>query len=1009
MGYEFDDNGIYVGWSPFFNYSSLESLTKSEELPTPNGKTYAYSDSETALDITSYLMRLNKDNFYTVEALPVLVDMLLAIDNNNSTELTYDSSLTQDDNANFILNRINEHNLYMDLKFDKNGRVTKQKGQAKIYAKNIIGAFKNSAASKISRIIQNVKNVNSAYTPINMDDPQAAASKSALGKEATRITATSPSSKWIMTVQNMSGKQVIGITAVGEKIFFAACNYFNECVASGDAGWFNKAFFQNVINKVQSMTDKNGNKVMDKNGDPITITSMRNIIANVNFNWNPDQKLKWEALIKQVMTTENKPVEEIARTLREQLGLQADQSLVISALLSAATDNAKELILDKINAGPALAGMYLHLIMLNYSFEDIANFMTSPTVQIIKDLAKTNIFDDYHDSASGIIDQVCNSLETGPNINKYLNQGEINTILYRAKEQGLIKKDWQWKDYYKYLAENFVQGAPLTTNIFPASTAQAFRYMEEYNFLQAQRAKLDTDMFTAFRQIKEDAKETTMLGQGLSINQGLKTDIAGKLAFLDKLENVIKNAEKDYPISDMDDFVSIVMGNKRYLSPEYISDAYTRAKEEGIIGNFEIEKFLDPKNKSYREATFDYHNCIKKVWPFFDMIDKVPHYKALYEVLYLTELSDSKMSNKYRLIKELKKRLINEKDHSTFFDQDTLKALASAVDEILITNWLSKEGIIFKVKKEQSYFDRNGLKNTVKQETETFNLATDEGRATFKLWMETVIVPELKKGLVDGKKTRDTRKIRTNAFIRRLQKARRTDSFTRDYVNYLKLPIDMLNIKTESDEANFDNYKKGLSELKSVYVQGRPLTDWLFLYNLIVNKNMFGSDRLTTIFSDILREDDSSIILKYQKLVGDSDYLGRLELDGFNLDDLLIKLAPIVPKNQIYRAKDQYIRVYNPETERYDILEKQTQQIDPEFMDYAEEQDQRYRGYKVIDSNKSLKDTRDYYNYFLLRTPKQSQWIRQLSFSQNDDLDDTMNKIRSLMSRNTIDIDINCE
>lgn len=67
--------------------------------------------------------------------------------------------------------------------------------------------------------------------------------------------------------------------------------------------------------------------------------------------------------------------------------------------------NAKELILDKINAGPTLAGMYLHLIMLNYSFDDIAKFMTSETVQTIATLAKqVSLFDDYHDSDSGIID-----------------------------------------------------------------------------------------------------------------------------------------------------------------------------------------------------------------------------------------------------------------------------------------------------------------------------------------------------------------------------------------------------------------------------------------------------------------------------------------------------------------------------------------------------------------------------------------------------------------------------
>lgn len=340
MGYEFDANGIFIGWSPFFNYSSIQSLKKSEELPTPNGNEYTYSDK--GLDITEYLQLLNKDNLYSEQMLPVVINMLQAIDNYKGNTLVYDLTSIPKDNADYILKKINEHNLYMTLAYDQKGKLKRVKGQKKISPKNILLAFKNSASSKISRVIQNPKNANAAYTPINMNDPQAAASKSELGKEADKLTATSPSAKWIMTVQNMSGRQVIGITAVGEKIFFAASYYFNECVNSDDSGWFNKAFFQNVIDKVQSkpILDENGQPKLDKNGEPIrmTVQTMRNIIANVNFNWNPAQREVWKKLMTDIMTSAEMDQADIDRILQEQLGLQADQSLVISALLSAATD-----------------------------------------------------------------------------------------------------------------------------------------------------------------------------------------------------------------------------------------------------------------------------------------------------------------------------------------------------------------------------------------------------------------------------------------------------------------------------------------------------------------------------------------------------------------------------------------------------------------------------------------------------------------------------------------------
>lgn len=1020
MGYEFDANGVFVGWSPFFNYDSIESLKKSEELPTPNGNEYQYTDD--GLDITQYLQVLNKDNINSSDMLPVVVNMLQAIDNHNGNTLTYDLSAVPKDVADFVLGKINEHNLYMTLQYDEKGRLKRARGQRKISPKNVLLAFKNSASSKISRVIQDPKNANSAYTPINMDDPQAAASNSELGKEADKLTATSPSSKWIMTVQNMSGRQVIGITAVGEKIFFAACYYFNECVNSNDSGWFNRAFFQNVIEGVQSkpMLDENGQPKKDKNGKPLrmTVKTMRNIIANINFNWNPDQKAVWAKLMTDVMTSGKMSQDAIMRVLEEQLGLQSDQSLVISALLSAATDNAKELILDKINAGPTLAGMYLHLIMLNYSFEDIAKFMTSETVQTIATLAKqVSLFDDYHDSDSGIIDQICNSLEKGPNIDKYINRETLVTIMFQMKQKGLIDNASK-EDLVSYLQNQFQQNKFLTLETFPAKTVHAHRFIQEFNRLIVYRKRLDDTTFQTFRKIKEEAKETTMLGRGFGINQGIKTDIAGKLSFLNALEQVVTNAEEKYSINNLDRFADEILINKPYLSPEYVKETLKRASQLEIINNFEIEKFLDPDNIEYRNTTIEYQNCLKHVWPFFDMIDKIPHYKALYKVLYWTELVDSNISNKYKMIKEFRKRLVKEKGFSRYFDNDKLKALAHAVDEVLITNWLQKEKITFTVEPGQQYFTASRIRKKIDEAdgAQTFSLATDEGRATFKLWMESYVIPELKKGnIVDRKQFR---KVRTNRFLNSLKLVDRIDRFTTDVVDFLALPIDMLNIKTESDQNNFDRYIRGFSQLKDVSFQGRPLTDWLFLYNLIVNGNQFGSDRLTTVFGEVLKSDKDSIILKYETEVGNNDYIGQIDLGNFSLDDLVIKLAPVVSRTQIYRAKDPYIRVWNPDTERYQLMartvkDKSSLAFDDELageIDYdAEENSVNYGDYVLAEPAESLEAVRDYYNYYILRSPKQSEAIRDLTITSESTVQDVIQKIKNLMKRNTIEIEINCE
>jgi len=53
-------------------------------------------------------------------------------------------------------------------------------------------------------------------------------------------------------------------------------------------------------------------------------------------------------------------------------------SLLISALVSLATDNAKELALAKMNASIDLACMHLFLVVMGYSPKEIIQYTTSP-------------------------------------------------------------------------------------------------------------------------------------------------------------------------------------------------------------------------------------------------------------------------------------------------------------------------------------------------------------------------------------------------------------------------------------------------------------------------------------------------------------------------------------------------------------------------------------------------------------------------------------------------------
>lgn len=1045
MGYEFDNNGTYVGWSPYFRYDSLKNLHLSEQLPTPNGTRYVQGDSINAVDITQEVLQLKESNYWHADKLPVLIELLHKIE--DATELTYNDQLVQQKDFDEILGAINRHSLYMVIEYDKKGRI---KGN-KIKPKQILPAFKNATSSKIGRIIQDIRNMASAYTPINMDEPKSAAKHSSLGEKAKRTTYQNPASTWGMTVQNMDGKDTIGITAVGEKIFFAASYYFNECVNTGNDKWFKRAFFTNVLDRIQRIR-------MQEGEDPIPATSVRNIIANVNFNQNPEMADKWKALVKAVMleetNTDGTPMftqESIRMQLETQFGLQGDQSLVISALLSAATDNAKELILSKINAGPMFAGMYLHLIMLNFNFDDIAAFMTSPTVQTIADLCKSNIFDDYHDQGgSGLVNSVIKSLKEGPDIRKYLSVDNLNYLYYHSsikdtKEYAENAIGTPSQKFKRFLKDAFQKGIELTPSNFPIDQAfmsgtmqsiNAYRFKEEFEFLQAKAMNLDPRDFEVFETVKKQSQETTDLGRLLGINQGMATDLPGKLQFLDFLNDVFNKAVKTIKYDNADNFVKELAPKHKQYTEEELRDIYERAKAQDLFDNFDALKFLNTDEVEYRQAVIDLHSLAKTIWPVFDMLDKIPHYRALYQILNLTELVDSHMSNKFKLIRELKKVLI-QRGVPSYFNEDKYKALASAVDEYQIIKWLQSKNIEFTLPKGSKYL-RDGIFKEL-DSRQTFNLGTDDGRATFKYWMESTLIPQLKQGRVDGKLRIG---LRTNKFIQEIQGARRIDSFTKDQVNYYKLPIDLSDRKTESEKARVDKYVEGLIQLKDINLQGRSIADWIVLYNLIVNHDMYGSDRLTSILGSLLRFDDS-LTLDNKKTAGESDYIQDADINEMSIDDLLVKLAPIVATNQLYNTRDLFVRIRDRENNRYDIYKQAEQSGKTQTLDDYEDYDDNYND-SYIDSDavstggsnsaviakakqegfvkvtsRSLEQDRDYSNYYTLRSPEQTRLIRSLHMDTDQimrngkvkkkSIDYVVDKLRGLMGRNSIQIRIDCE
>jgi hypothetical protein len=163
MGHSFDDNGVYIGWSNMFNYSNIETLRASEQLPMPTGK--RYSINEQGFDITN----IEYDTLEGVAKINKLIEVLNYLNSNNITSL-------KASNDNKLLQDIISH------------EATKLPHTLKLES------FKNYISSHIQTVVQDVRNAMMAYTQVAMDEIRYASEHfSTKGSTAREMTLYNPS------------------------------------------------------------------------------------------------------------------------------------------------------------------------------------------------------------------------------------------------------------------------------------------------------------------------------------------------------------------------------------------------------------------------------------------------------------------------------------------------------------------------------------------------------------------------------------------------------------------------------------------------------------------------------------------------------------------------------------------------------------------------------------------------------------------------------------------------
>lgn len=310
--------------------------------------------------------------------------------------------------------------------------------------KRLENALRNRVVSGILEVIKNPSNRIISTTPVVMDIPRKAAESSELGKQEQELLLDNPYMNTIMQIQNMGGKDVIGITAVMLKVFFGASfnsnlkiNEAADLIDNGDnikaLSHLNNIIFS-IINIDELLTSPNSKSINYKTLANLNFEALKKVIPEDGILHINRNKVEIGEMYSNISgwleyVDENECTFNIGKFINdlESTSSKVDAADEISQLLSAATDNAKELILSKINATSLFTDIYGYLITSGYSIKKISDFMQSKIMNVISRFGQSNMRDPICTNVSikNIIDFILGDSYYGK-VDKY----ELNKILF---------------------------------------------------------------------------------------------------------------------------------------------------------------------------------------------------------------------------------------------------------------------------------------------------------------------------------------------------------------------------------------------------------------------------------------------------------------------------------------------------------------------------------------------------------------------------------------------------
>jgi uncharacterized membrane protein len=289
----------------------------------------------------------------------------------------------------------------------------------------------------------------------------------------------------------------------------------------------------------------------------------------------------------------------------------------------------------KINASVELASMHLYMLSLGITPDQVVEFMSSKIGNtIVKRLEKNQFIDSTPNYVNSILSSI--TAEANEEGSDYTENDKITLNSFKQIYAGAQE--------FKTLASILKINQKTSANI-----------NEVNNFL----SKLEKSIYN---------RENTIFNQSLKSlryfgEESEKLDSKNRDNKL--LDMIFKNNSQLNSVLDRD-YVTKILNDAKNIEVNYIDkDGNILKKNVSILGGqFDFRYYIDPKNKEYREITKNYYNLLKDTINIFDVIEKVPHFKAMIDGLILSHNILMNLSKKYNFIFGVLKDIVNDRSNS---------------------------------------------------------------------------------------------------------------------------------------------------------------------------------------------------------------------------------------------------------------------------------------------------------------------------------------------------------